>query len=126
MSLESLASTIQAKSAELAAVAKDHGFEATLENSADLTSVAPLAVRNELIQAAKDLLYLASGPTDHVLGLAWSVCTPTHLYISSPNSTLKGRRHIQHRPSHSLRSPPTRPIDLLHLHPLSLDPDQPP
>lgn len=81
MSLESLASTIQARSAELAAVAKENGFEATLDTSAQLTSVAPLAVRNELIQAAKDLLYLASGPTDHVLGLAWSVSASLYIQM---------------------------------------------
>ncbi|KAH8434287.1 uncharacterized protein LDX57_011927 [Aspergillus melleus] len=79
MSLESLASTIQAKSAQLAGIAKEHGFEATLDTSAELTSVAPLAVRNELIQAAKDLLYLASGPTDHVLGLAWSAADTSNI-----------------------------------------------
>ncbi|KAJ5124895.1 uncharacterized protein N7515_008720 [Penicillium bovifimosum] len=72
--LESLASTIHTKALELAELSKENGINPSLDDpvASDLSSVTPLATRNELIQAAKDLLYLAMGPTDHVLSLAWS------------------------------------------------------
>jgi 6-hydroxytryprostatin B O-methyltransferase len=75
--LESLASTIQTKALELAQLSKENGINPSLDDpvASDLSTVTPLATRNELIQAAKDLLYLAMGPTDHVLSLAWSVST---------------------------------------------------
>lgn len=73
--LETLASTVYAKAVELAEISKQHGINPSIDDpvASDLSSVTPLATRNELIQAAKDLLYLAMGPTDHVLSLAWSV-----------------------------------------------------
>ncbi|KAJ5714632.1 uncharacterized protein N7483_011813 [Penicillium malachiteum] len=72
--LESLASTIYANATELSNIAKENGINPSLDDpvKSDLSSVAPLAIRNELIQAAKDLIHLAMGPADHVLSLAWS------------------------------------------------------
>lgn len=73
--LESLASKIYANALKLASIAKENGVTPSLDDpvKSDLTSVTPLALRNELIQAAKDLIYLSMGPADHVLSLAWSV-----------------------------------------------------
>lgn len=73
--LESLASTVYAKANELAEITKEHGVRPSIESpgGSDLSKIAPSKTRNELIRAAKDLIYLAMGPTDHVLSLAWSV-----------------------------------------------------
>lgn len=73
--LESLASTVYAKATELAELGKEHGVALSVESprGSDLSPIAPLKTRNELIRAAKELIYLATGPTDHVLSLAWSV-----------------------------------------------------
>ncbi|KAJ5412810.1 hypothetical protein N7465_005115 [Penicillium sp. CMV-2018d] len=72
--LESLASTVYAKANELAELTKEHGVGPSIESpgGSDLSTIAPSKTRNELIRAAKDLIYLAMGPTDHVLSLAWS------------------------------------------------------
>ncbi|OQD64188.1 hypothetical protein PENPOL_c008G03690 [Penicillium polonicum] len=72
--LESLASTVYAKANELAEITKEHGVRPSIESpgGSDLSKIAPSKTRNELIRAAKDLIYLAMGPTDHVLSLAWS------------------------------------------------------
>ncbi|OGE49862.1 hypothetical protein PENARI_c019G02846 [Penicillium arizonense] len=72
--LESLASTVYAKAKELAELTKEHGVGPSIESpgGSDLSTIAPLKTRNELIRAAKDLIYLAMGPTDHVLSPAWS------------------------------------------------------
>lgn len=73
--LESLASKIYANALKLDSIAKENGVTPSLDDpvKSDLTSVTPLTLRNELIQAAKDLIYLSMGPADHVLSLAWSV-----------------------------------------------------
>jgi 6-hydroxytryprostatin B O-methyltransferase len=73
--MEALASTVYAKANELAQLTKDYGIDPSIEapGGSDLSTIAPLKTRNELIRAAKDLIYLAMGPTDHVLSLAWSV-----------------------------------------------------
>ncbi|KAI2708487.1 hypothetical protein CBS147332_6548 [Penicillium roqueforti] len=72
--LESLASAVYAKANELADLTKEHRAHPSIasQGGPDLSAIAPLKTRNELIRAAKDLIYLAMGPTDHVLSLAWS------------------------------------------------------
>ncbi|KAJ6024072.1 hypothetical protein N7540_004869 [Penicillium herquei] len=79
--LESLASTIYANATELSNIAKENGINPSLDDpvKSDLSSVAPLAMRNELIQAAKDLIHLAMGPADHVLSIAWSATDAANL-----------------------------------------------
>ena len=97
--LESLATTVYQKATELAQIASQNNVHASLENpaSSELSSITPLTARNELIQAAKDLLYLAMGPTDHVLSLAWSVCESGN-FQTVPGSFIQpiGSRHREY------------------------------
>jgi 6-hydroxytryprostatin B O-methyltransferase len=81
--LQSLSSTIKLKVTELSNLLKTAGLpepsfaEKSYADFAHETTAstdnAIRQVRNDLIDAAKDIIRLAMGPVDQVLSLAWSV-----------------------------------------------------
>lgn len=81
--LQSLSKTVNVKVTELSSLLKDAGLPepSFAEDShsdfavekGSLVDDELRKVRNELIDAAKDIVRLAMGPVDQILSLAWSV-----------------------------------------------------
>lgn len=77
-SLESLSSAITAKSAQISKLLAAKSLPAPTfgeQSYADFANEDSelRKARNDLVDAAKDILRLAQGPEDHILQLAWSV-----------------------------------------------------
>ncbi|RAO70086.1 uncharacterized protein BHQ10_006098 [Talaromyces amestolkiae] len=89
--LQSLSSTVGSKVTELSNLLKTAGLpepsfaeksyaDFALETTAS-TDKAVRQVRNDLIDAAKDIIRLAMGPVDQVLSLAWSASDTANINI---------------------------------------------